>query len=155
VEQFQRTLVAAQGYCELSMFDDALAELDDIPKPLQEQPIVVEMRLVTLMQARRWQQALVYGLRLCELRPDANAGFIHAAFCLHELGRTAEALRWLQSGPRTLEREANYFYNLACYECVLGLRDAAQQHLNRSFVLDGKYREFAKNDPDLRGLRGA
>jgi hypothetical protein len=35
-------------------------------------------------------------MRLCELEPEEPGGFIHAAFCLHELGRTneAQAQRW-------------------------------------------------------------
>jgi len=153
VEEFQRTLVTAQGYCELQMYEDALAELDSIPSRYQHRPLVVEMRLVTLMQAKRWPDALEFGDKLCALRPDAGAGFIHTAFCLHELGRTAEAKKRLLSGPPTLEKEANYFYNLACYECVLGDLDEARKHLARSIALDPKYREFAKGDPDLKQLR--
>lgn len=111
------------------------------------------MRLVTLMQAQHWEEALPCGLKLCALRPEANSGYIHAAFCLHELGRTDEARQRLLSGPPALQKEANYFYNLACYECVLGNLPAARQHLTRAFALDSKYREFARADPDLRALR--
>ncbi len=152
VEQHQRSLIAAQGYCELEMYDDALAEVAALPSETQGDPMVVEMRLVILMQARRWQAALEASLRLCELRPDAASGFIHAAFCLHELGDTPAAKRKLLEGPPTLEKEANYFYNLACYECVLGNLEAAQQHLITSCALDKKYKEYAKSDPDLRAL---
>ena len=154
VEEYQRTLVMAQGYCELHMYEDALEELDSIPGEYQQRPIVVEMRLVTLMQAKRWPDALHFGDKLCSLRPDANSAYIHTAFCLHELGRTAEARELLLNGPRTLEKEANYFYNLACYECVLGNLEQAGMHLARSIRLDPKYREFAKSDPDLQALHG-
>ena len=137
------------------MFDDALEELDSLPAEAQHHPIVVEMRLVALMQAHRWPLALAAAQELCRLRSDAPSGFIHAAFCLHELGRTAEAREMLLKGPPTIDAESNYHYNLACYECVLGNLDSAQAHLKKSFTMDAKYREYAKTDPDLRALHSA
>lgn len=137
------------------MFDDALEELASLPTEAQGHPIVVEMRLVALMQAHRWGPALEAAQELCRLRSDAPSGFIHAAFCLHELGRTTEARETLLQGPPTIEKESNYHYNLACYECVLGNLEAAQRHLTTSFTLDPKYRDYAKTDPDLRALHSA
>lgn len=154
VEDYQRRLLAAQGYCELKMYDDALAEVAALPAGAQHDPMVSEMRLVILMQARRWEEALAASLELCQLRPEATSGFIHAAFCLHEMGNTTAARRKLLEGPPSLIKEANYFYNLACYECVLGNLAEARRLLETSFSMDAKYKEFAKTDPDLRTLRG-
>ena len=95
MEEYQRTLVAAQGYCELQMYAEALEELDSLPPEAQAHAVVVEMHLVTLMQAKRWEAAVEYGMKLCELRPDSSSGFIHLAFCLHELGLTDKAKAWL------------------------------------------------------------
>ena len=152
-EEHQRTLIAAQGYCELSMYGDALAEVESLPADALAHPTAVEMRLVILMQAKRWPEALAASLELCRLRPDATSGFIHAAFCLHEQGRTAEAKEKLLAGPESLREEANFYYNLACYECILGNLEPARRHLKRSFELDEKYADFAKTDPDLQALR--
>jgi predicted Zn-dependent protease len=153
VEAHQRRLLAAQGYCELRMFDDALEEVSSLPPETQRNPMVVEMRLVILMQARRWAEALAVSLELCQLRPEGTSGFIHAAFCLHEQGDTVAAKKKLLEGPECLAQEANYHYNLACYECVLGNLEEARRHLTTSFALDPKYKEFAKTDPDLRALK--
>jgi predicted Zn-dependent protease len=152
VEQYQRTLIAAQGYYELQMYPEALEELDSLPPEAQGEAVVVEMHLVTLMQAKRWEAALEYGMKLCELRPDSTAGFIQLAFCLHELGLTGQAKTWLMSGPAAIREEANYFYNLACYECVLGNVDEARTLLARSIAMEAKYRDYAKTDPDLAVL---
>lgn len=153
MEPYQRNLLAAQGYCELKMFDDALAEVAALPAKAQADPMVMEMRLVILMQACRWEEALQASLKLCEQRPEQSSGFIHGAFCLHELGDTAGAKRMLLDGPESLRKEANYFYNLACYECVLGNRAEAERLLLKSCAMEPKYKEFAKTDPDLSGLR--
>jgi predicted Zn-dependent protease len=105
----QRLLVAAQGYSELGLPDLALAELALLPEALADDPVVLETHLSVLMQARRYQDALPIGLRLCDLAPDKTAGFIHTAFCLHELGRTEAARDLLLRGPAALKAEATYF----------------------------------------------
>lgn len=153
IEEYSRTLLAAQGYCELSMFEEALQELGTLPADLQQDPSAVEMRLVILMQARRWKPALATGRELTELAPEKTIGYIHMAFCLHELGKTAEARSLLLDGPATLHSEPVYHYNLACYECVLGNLDLARLHLDKSIALDKKFRDYALTDPDLQALR--
>ena len=152
IEGHERTILAAQGYSELSMFDDALAELETLPPEMAGHEGVVELRAVILMQARRWKPALEASRRLCVLQPDQTGGYIHVAFCLHEMGRTEEAREVLLGGPESLRAEPTFHYNLACYECVLGHLDLARMHLEKSIQLDKKYRDFARGDPDLAPL---
>jgi tetratricopeptide (TPR) repeat protein len=151
-ENHHRTLLAAQGYSELGMHDEALAEVASLPAAAQKHPAAVEIRLIVLMQAKRWRDALKIGRQLIQAAPDRNIGYIHTAYCLHELGRTDEARSLLREGPRTLESEAVYHYNLACYECCLGDLEGARVHLERSVQLDRKFRDYAKDDPDLAPL---
>lgn len=153
LEGHERTLLAAQGYCELGMFDDSLAEIETLPEEARRHPTTIELRLAVLMQARRWKAALDESRGLCRIEPERPSGYIHAAFCLHELGETQGARDLLLSGPETLHGEATYHYNLACYECRLGNLDLARMHLERSFQIDKKFRDYAKTDPDLDALR--
>jgi predicted Zn-dependent protease len=153
LEGHERTLLAAQGYSELSMHDDALAELDSLPEEAAKTSQALELRAVILMQAKRWKPALTISLELCRTEPEKTCGFIHTAFCLHELGRTDEARDILLGGPEALRAEPTFHYNLACYECALGHLDLARMHLEKSFTLDKKMRDFAKSDPDLAALR--
>jgi len=153
LEGHERTLLAAQGYSELSMHDDAVAELDSLPTETLRNPAVLELRAVILIQAKRWKPALATSRELCRTEPGKTSGFIHTAFCLHELGRTEEALECLLQGPEALHAEPTFHYNLACYECALGHLDLARLHLDKSFALDKKMRDFAKSDPDLAALR--
>jgi predicted Zn-dependent protease len=149
----KRLLIAAQGYSELGLPDLALAELSLIPEELQGESVVVETMLSVLMQAQRWTAALPVGQELCRLEPEKSAGFIHAAFCLHELGNTMAARELLMSGPAQLKAEATYHYNLACYEAKLGNLDQARAYLDVSFAMDKKLKEFALDDPDLDVLK--
>lgn len=148
----QRLLLAAQGYSELGLPDLALDELDLLPEPVRESPLGMESRLSVLMQAKRWKLALPIGRELCRLAPDKTAGFIHAAFCLHELGKSSDALELLSSGPSALKAEPTYHYNLACYEAALGNIEQARAHLNVSFAMDKSLKDFARTDPDLKAL---
>lgn len=154
LEGHEKRLLAAQGYSELGMLDEALEELDGLPPKVRKHPAALELRLLVQMQARDWKAALKVSQELCHIAPDRSAGYIHSAFCLHELGDTEKAREVLLNGPEVLHSEPTYHYNLACYECRLGNLDLARLHLEKSFALDKKFRDFAKSDPDLDKLRG-
>jgi Putative Zn-dependent protease, contains TPR repeats len=148
----ERTLLAAQGYIELEMPEEALHELDALPPEEQDLQEVLQVRLFILMRARNWQKAMLVCDRLRELLPNQTTGYIHGAFCLHELGRTGEARNMLLEGPAELLREATYYYNMGCYNAVLGNLEEAHRALEISFKMDGKFREIAKYDPDLKAV---
>jgi predicted Zn-dependent protease len=148
-----RALLAAQGYLELGMVDEALAELSSMECLVAGDPELVELRLHILMQGERWAEALVEAEALLRLSPLSLPAYIHGAFALHELGRTAEARDLLLKGPEILHKDPTYHYNIGCYEAVLGNSQSAKQSLERSFALDESYRDFAKKDPDLEAIR--
>jgi len=148
-----RALLAAQGYLELGMVEEALAELSGVKSLEAGDPDLVELRLHIMMHAERWSEALVVAEELLRLNPSAVPAYIHGAFALHELGRTAEARDLLLRGPEILRKDPTYHYNIGCYEAVLGNSESAKQSLERSFALDETYRGFAKKDPDLEAIR--
>jgi len=148
----ERSLLAAQGYLELGMVEEALAELSSFSGPFAQDPDIVELRLHILMQGERWNEALTSAEELLRITPDAVPAFIHGAFALHEMGRTSEARDLLLKGPPVLKSDPTFHYNIGCYEAVLGNKEAALQSLQLSFALDETYRDFAKEDPDLKIL---
>lgn len=153
MDDFQRKLLAAQGYAELGMLGDALAEMDGLEPAERARPEVLEMRTLILMRALRWPEALETARALCRAAPGNGAGWVHTAFCQHEMGDSAAARETMLTAPAALRKEAIYHYNLACYECALGHLEQARTHMERSFAMDEKYREFARHDPDLAPLR--
>ena len=150
---FEQKVRIAEGYAELGMLDDALTQLDKLDPEYHDRLEVLRMRVDVVLQKRDWQSGLQLGLRICSLHPSESCGYIHAAFCLHELGRTPEAKQTLLAGPAGLLDEAVYYYNLACYETVLGNLDQAKVYLRASFRLDKSFRERAKGDPDLQQIK--
>jgi predicted Zn-dependent protease len=150
---FEQKIRTAEGYAELGMFEDALAELDQLDADQQDRFETLRVRVEVALHQRDWRTALQLSLRACKLHPNESAGFIHAAFCLHELGRTLEAKQTLLGGPPKLLDEAVYYYNLGCYDAVLGNLDQAKKHLRTSFRLNKALKDLAKRDPDLKRIR--
>jgi tetratricopeptide (TPR) repeat protein len=150
---FEWRFRAACGYAELGMARESIAELNAIDDEFQNRPEVLQLRLHHLMRRRSWCRALVVSRKLCRVAPHCSAGFLHAGFCLHELGKTAEAKKLLLKGPAALRKEPIYYYNMGCYEALLGNVNDARQHLEKSFKMDASFREIAKRDPDLKSVQ--
>ena len=144
---------AACGYAELGMTRQSIAELNEIEQSHQDRPEVLQLRLHHLMRSQRWASALRISQKLCRAAPDCSAGFLHAGFCLHELGKTAEAKQLLLKGPAALLKEPIYYYNMGCYEALLGNVKDARINLETSFRMDSSFRELAKKDPDLEAVK--
>ncbi len=148
----KKTVSAVQGYFELGMCREALSELRTLPSEIQNEAPVQELEIVILIRARRWPSAVRVAKKFCKTNPNLPAGFIHLAYCQHELGDTVSARKTLLSGPPALEKEGTYFYNLACYDAVLGDIEAARRNLAKSIRIDKRFRDFAKTDHDLASL---
>ncbi|MDQ2823989.1 MAG: hypothetical protein M3R29_00875 [Verrucomicrobiota bacterium] len=150
---FEWRFRAACGYAELGMTRESIAELDAIECRFQNRPEVLQLRLHHLMHRKSWLRALTVSRKLCRVAPDCGAGFLHAGFCLHELGKTAAAKDLLLKGPVALLNEPIYYYNMGCYDALLGNVEEARCHLHTSFRMDSSFRELAKKDPDLKAVQ--
>src|ERR1700719_3475700 len=150
---FEQIVRIAEGYSELGMLDDALAQLDQLETEHEDRLEILRMRVEILLRKQNWKDALQLSQRLCAMNPDQPYGYVHAAFCLHELGQTSEAKQTLLDGPASLLDEPVYYYNLACYDTVLGNLEQAKVYLRASFSLDKSFRQLAKKDPDLQRIR--
>ncbi|MGK0186898.1 MAG: putative Zn-dependent protease [Verrucomicrobiales bacterium] len=146
-------LDSAQGYFALGMRDEAWAELAAVTKEYGDSVEVRELTLCFLLSERRWQEALDLSRSICEATPEVDMGFIHAAYCLHEMGETSTACDTLRGGPATLSANPLYHYNLGCYHAVLGDFGEAASALRQAFKLDSNLAEMAKSDPDLAEIR--
>jgi len=69
------------------------------------------------------------------------------------LGKTAQAKKLLTKGPATLMREPIYYYNMGCYDALLGNAKSARVQLLTSFQMDPSFRDIAKKDPDLKAIQ--
>lgn len=143
---------AASGWLELGMPEDALNEIQNLPKDQWGEKIVLELRLAAEMALERWMEASETAKLLCMGAVDEPDFFLSAAFCLHELGETEEARKWLLRGPDVLSEMAVFHYNMACYLWTLGEKERAHNHLAQAFEMDESFKEAARHDKDLVGI---
>ncbi len=68
-------------------------------------------------------------------------------------GKLRKPKKLLVKGPATLLREPIYYYNMGCYDALLGNAKSAQVHLLTSFKMDPSFRDIAKKDPDLKAIQ--
>src|SRR5262249_29515029 len=146
-------LRAAAGYAELGMNRESMYELNAIDRPGQNQPEVLQLRLHHLMREKKWARALSVSRKLCRVAPHCTAGLLYAGVCLHEVGETVQAKKLLFKGSISLLREPIYYYNMGCYDALLGNPKSAQVHLLTSFKMDPSFRDIAKKDPDLESVQ--
>jgi tetratricopeptide (TPR) repeat protein len=151
--ELERRILAAEGYIELGLHSEAREELSHLSPESQNRADVIELVVLCLMGEKRWAEGLALTQKLRELEPKEPGGYIHAAYCLHELGQTHEALDLLSRGPSVLQTKPVYYYNIGCYLACLGQDEKALKLLEQSFEMDGSLRSHARKDPDLASLR--
>jgi predicted Zn-dependent protease len=148
-----RHLLAAEGYFELEMFDDALEELaiaEHVPGNLKA---VRRQRLEVFIAMKRWEDAHGLARELHAEDPDHPGHRVQHAFILRELDRVEEARSVLLDGSSAFKRTALFHYNLGCYEALLGNPESALHSLHKAFALSSELRGHADTDRDLDSIR--
>lgn len=155
IEDSDNRLQIVQGYYELGMLDDAWTELREAEETLPTSPLMLQIRILLLLKEQNWSDALELSTKLRSIDPNDGSGYIHGAFCLHEMSETQQAIALLESAPQVLQDEAIFHYNLGCYRSALGELSDARECLRKSFELDKRLLDIARKDPDLESLRDA
>jgi len=150
---FEKHIEHAEGYLELGMLEEALAEFKDLSTEQLQTPQVRAIQGRICMEKKDWLKAWGFWNLLGLQQKDNPEAFINAAFCLHELKRTAEARETLLGGPQALRKIGLFHYNMACYEAQLGNLPAAWEFLQKAFKIDEKFRAMAADDHDLIPIR--
>lgn len=145
-------MVAAEGYLQLQMAEEALQELENLSGKEAHSLRSLELQLAAFMMMGEWSTGAKLAMQLCRMSPQQHSYFLHAGYCLHECGDTLLARSVLESGPLSLQSDALYHYNMGCYCAVLGELDQARTFVLESFEMDPELRKQAASDDDLKGL---
>jgi predicted Zn-dependent protease len=150
----QLHLQAAQGWLGLRDWREANHELDQLSPSTQLHPEVLRVRYEVYAAAKQWDLAVEVARAVCKLVPESLWGWIHCAYALRELKRTAEAWNVLLPVVNKFPDQYIIRYNLACYACQLGrLKEAGKwlaDAIDRADTKDVKL--MALSDPDLEPL---
>ena len=154
--ELQHELQAVLGYHELGMWDEALAELDEIEQrhaSLVPRVETGELRILVYQGAQRWPEMRCLAQEWAERERSRPAWFVSWAYALRREESICAARRVLERALSLHPNEPLISFNLACYDAQLGSLDEARRHLFRALRLDPGMRKTALADPDLEPLR--
>ena len=147
-----RQIHAANGYCELGMWQDAWDELESLPPEDRGTLPVAVMRVEILKSMKRWESAAILAESLVGKGAQVGGLYLSGAYAIRRARSLPEAKAFLLKGEDLLKDQAVWWYNLACYDCQLGDLDAAKARLGGAFEIDRSFRLKALEDEDLKPL---
>jgi tetratricopeptide (TPR) repeat protein len=151
--QVHRRLLAASGFAELSLFQEAVRELEELPESSRELPTVLMVWLEVYQHWQKWSEAESVAARLLEIDPEEPSWPIALAYATRRSRGLVFANQLLQQAGEKFPNCGTIQFNLACYAAQLGQLDEARQHLLRAIQLDAMFAAMAKTDPDLEPIR--
>ena len=152
-------LDAAQGWLDLGNHIEASEELEQIGPENRSHPDVLQVRWRVYAKAGRWDATLEIATALTRMTPDRRFGWLHRAFSLRRLDRTAEAKDVLVSVLDKFEANATFPCCLACYCARLGQITEAKGWLTLALANAKTDQEReriklrAQKEPDLEPIR--
>jgi lipopolysaccharide biosynthesis regulator YciM len=151
--QFQRRLLAASGFAELSLFQEAVEELEDLPETSKDLPPVLAVWLEVYQGWQKWSEAESVATRLFEMEPEEPSWLVALAYATRRNRGLAFAHEILLRAGEKHPNCGTIQFNLACYAAQLGHLEEARQRLYRAIQLDKAFAAMAKSDPDLEAIR--
>lgn len=155
MEAWRKHLLAASGYLELGMLDEAALEIEEIPPEEKMRREVLVMRLEIYRSAKAWDAMEAVANHLTCLEPEEPAWLVSKALAARRTQGILQARILLEEGLPRFPQHPLLHYNLACYLCQLGEQETAKRKLQRAFELDASLRLIALDDPDLEPLWSA
>jgi predicted Zn-dependent protease len=125
---------AAHGWLLLGRPEEAELELVRLHPGSRKHPRFLLLSCRILLARKKFSSALRAANEHILRAPEEPEGWIHRAYCLHELTRTREAFEALLPAARRFPRHHLIAFNLACYCCHLNWFQEALLWVNRSLA---------------------
>jgi tetratricopeptide (TPR) repeat protein len=151
--QFQRRLLAASGFAELALFQEAVQELEGLPESSKELPPVLVVWLEVYQRWQKWSEAETVALRLLEMEPEEPSWLVALAYAIRRARGLVFANEVLLQASEKFPNCGTIQFNLACYAAQLGQLHEARRRLGRAIQLDQGFASMAKTDSDLEPIR--
>jgi len=152
--QIRRRFEAAEGYVELGMIDQALAELHPL-RQIQEVAYDYHRLLGECYRAREnWAAALMEFERCDRLQPESLDVLMAMAWCYKRLNRLDDAIAAMQTAYESHRDEPIVLYNLSCYYSLAGNKPQALSWLGRALRMERRLIELIPKETDFAPLRG-
>ena len=144
----------AVGYTQLGMFLEANEQLENIDPFNRVAPEVLALRVDIYRGLQKWDLMREIAGRLCEFDPTNVQWVISYAYASRRAESVNAARNILINALPKFPQESIIYYNLACYDAVVGDLRAAREYLKKAFEVDSNWRSQALGDEDLKPLCG-
>ena len=137
------------------MTRESIAELNAIDPSVAKSPGSFAAAAASSHEAQKLGAALItISRKLCRVAPECGTGFPPRRILFASARQDGRGAQDFCSPVRAILREEPiYYYNMGCYEALLGNPDKARHHLKISFDMDASFRALAKKDPDLASIQ--
>ena len=112
------------------------------------------MRVDIYCGLKKWNLMREIAGRLCEFDPRNLQWAISYAYATRRSESIDAARNILINAMPKFPQESIIYYNLACYDAVVGDLRAAREYLKKAFEIDSNWRSQALGDEDLKPLCG-
>jgi tetratricopeptide (TPR) repeat protein len=152
MSEMQKRFEVVQGYLELSMFADALAELKGIEMEAGPRFEVLALRMTIHRAARQWDEMRKVTAAIQRQQPaQAEAWIWHADATRHSVSLEA-AREILIEAEKAFPQNPHIKFQIGCYHCRLGEMEPAEKYVRAAIAIDPRWNRIALSDEDVREL---
>jgi tetratricopeptide (TPR) repeat protein len=149
---WQNQVLAATGYRELGMFNDAAQALEDIEPEERTRKEVLGARVDLYVAAKKWDMAAAVAGYLVKVEPENAVWWLNLAYATRRCESIERAEAILLRARKLHYDNALLEFNLSCYASASGRMGEARSRLRRAIELDKALRKLALDDEDLKPL---
>ena len=152
MSEIQKRFEAAQGYLELGMHEEALAELADLEREVGPRFEVLALRMSVLRSAEDWDSMREVAAIIQRMRPEQPEVWIWLADATRHSVALEAARKILLEAEKEFPTNPHIKFQIGCYHCRDGEFDPAERYVRAAIALDPRWRQIALGDDDVREL---
>ena len=152
MSELRKRFEMVQGYHELGMNAEALAELLEIEAEVGPRIEVLSMRLAIHRSAEQWDEMREVAGVIQRLQPAQAEAWIWLADATRHSVSLEAAREILVEAEKSFPENPHIKFQIGCYHCRLGEIDPAEKYVRAAIALDPRWNRIALSDEDVREL---
>ncbi len=152
MSELRKRFEVVQGYQELGMHAEALAELAGIEAEVGPQVEVLALRMAIHRSARQWADMREVADIIKRLQPAQAEAWIWLADATRHSVSLEAAREILVEAEKAFPGNPHIKFQIGCYHCRLGEIDPAEKYVRAAIALDQRWTRIALADEDVREL---
>jgi tetratricopeptide (TPR) repeat protein len=152
MSELHKRIEVVQGYHELGMHAEALAELTRIEDEVGLQVELLALRMTIHRSAAQWDEMREVADIIKRLQPAQAEAWIWLADATRHSVSLEAAREILVEAEKTFPENPHIKFQIGCYHCRLGEIDPAEKYVRAAIALDQRWNQIALADEDVREL---